>query len=187
MKHNSGEWNVLHNTQAGPGGMTLPAGTFIVSGKEDIAYIPVDQKHNANIIAAAPNMLKALIKAKNWMDHDFDKKMTEHDAAVYDETMEAINNAIKKSNTMKHTPGPYKAIKCVTQGEFVTETRIVSKDASVLATLGPCDVDNNASLFAAAPELFDAVRSLLKWVDKYDIPTEILHQARTAIKKATNP
>jgi hypothetical protein len=51
----------------------------------------------AKILEAFPDMLSALRKAKNWMDNDFDKKMTEHDMNVYDETMEAINNAIQKA------------------------------------------------------------------------------------------
>jgi|LakMenEpi03Aug12_release.lakeMendotaPanAssembly.Ray.scaffolds.fasta_scaffold1795720_2 hypothetical protein len=51
----------------------------------------------ARMLEAFPNMLNALRLAKAWMDDDFDKKMTEHDMNLYDETMEAINSAIQQA------------------------------------------------------------------------------------------
>jgi hypothetical protein len=49
---------------------------------------------NARLISAAPDMLYALRKAKNWIDGDASMDMDDHDHAIYNETMEAINAAI---------------------------------------------------------------------------------------------
>ena len=77
--------------------MTVSAGTFIVAGNEDIAYVPVDAKENANLLAAAPDLLSALVMAKNWLDCDVDRKMCDHDQGIYDDIMESINQAINKA------------------------------------------------------------------------------------------
>lgn len=72
--------------------------TSVVAFKADGPPITKNiQPENAALIAASPDMLSALRLAKAWMDEDFDQKMTEHDMAVYDETMEAINTAIQKA------------------------------------------------------------------------------------------
>jgi hypothetical protein len=42
-------------------------------------------------------MLSALRKAKNWIDGDASMDMDDHDHAIYNETMEAINAAITKA------------------------------------------------------------------------------------------
>ena len=55
---------------------------------------------NARLISAAPDMLSALRRAKDWMgvEGDYGKdKWEEHDQNVYDLTMEAINAAITKA------------------------------------------------------------------------------------------
>jgi hypothetical protein len=51
----------------------------------------------ARMLEAFPDMLSALHLAKDWMDDDFDKKMTKHDMNLYDKTMGAINNAIQQA------------------------------------------------------------------------------------------
>lgn len=43
------------------------------------------------------DMLSALKKARTWMDNEPDEKLYEHDKAIYDETMEVINAALKKA------------------------------------------------------------------------------------------
>ncbi len=55
------------------------------------------------------------------------------------------------------TPGNYHIERRTTPGQFVTDTLIVSDKGSVLATVGPCDIEENAQLFSAAPELAKAL------------------------------
>jgi hypothetical protein len=52
---------------------------------------------NARLISATPDMLSALRKAKAWIECDSDDSLNEHDQAIYDETMKAINDAINKA------------------------------------------------------------------------------------------
>ena len=56
---------------------------------------------------------------------------------------------------MKHTPGPWKVIRVTTTGQFVTERKIISEDNSVLANIGPCNIEANAKLIAKAPEMLE--------------------------------
>ena len=67
-----------------------------------------------------------------------------------------------KFRTPKHTKGPWRVEKRTTPGQFVTDTLITSMDGSVLATVGPCDVDRNAALLAEAPELLAVAIRLLE-------------------------
>lgn len=60
----------------------------------------------------------------------------------------------------KNTPGPWKIEKRTTRGEFVTTTHIVSKDGDHIAEVGPCNIEANARLVAAAPELLE----ILEWI-----------------------
>ena len=56
---------------------------------------------NATLIAAAPDMLEALKKAKNWIECDQDnyEEMTEYDKSVFDNTISSIHEAINKATT----------------------------------------------------------------------------------------
>jgi len=62
----------------------------------------------------------------------------------------------------KFTPGSWKMHKVNTEGEFVTERKIISEDGSVLANIGPCNIDPNARLIAKAPEMYDMIEDLRK-------------------------
>lgn len=57
----------------------------------------------------------------------------------------------------KYTKGPWRVEKRTTPGEFVTTTHIVSADGSHIANVGPCDIDKNAPLIAASPDLLEAL------------------------------
>jgi hypothetical protein len=52
---------------------------------------------NARLISAAPDMLSALRKAKDWMEDEELGWLDDHDKAIHAETMEAINAAITKA------------------------------------------------------------------------------------------
>lgn len=51
-------------------------------GEPDGTGIGPENTANAILCAAAPDLLSALVMAKNWMDCDFDKKMSDHDQAI---------------------------------------------------------------------------------------------------------
>ena len=71
----------------------------------------------------------------------------------------------------KFTPGSWKMHKVNTEGEFVTERKIISEDGSVLANIGPCNIDPNARLNAKAPEMYDMIEDLRKvLITVYDEP-----------------
>ena len=59
-----------------------------------------------------------------------------------------------------HTPGPWKVEKYITRREFVTDTKTTSADGSYLAKVGPCNIEANAQLIAAAPELLAALETV---------------------------
>ncbi len=61
----------------------------------------------------------------------------------------------------QHTPGPWKVETYTTRGEFVTETCVRASDQSYLAKIGPCNIEANASLIAAAPDMFRAIQTAL--------------------------
>lgn len=92
-------------------------------------------------------------------------------------------------STTKHTPGPWEAevrtpigITYVWQGG--TENAIAKVYAGVIE-----DAEANARLIAAAPELLDALQSLLARVSSDIIANQCWHEeqraARAAIAKAT--
>lgn len=62
---------------------------------------------------------------------------------------------------MQHTPGPWKLCGETTPGEFVTDRRIRTHDGSHIAHVGPCNIEANAKLIAAAPDLLAAARCAL--------------------------
>jgi hypothetical protein len=61
----------------------------------------------------------------------------------------------------KFTDGPWEVNYKRTRGEFVTETHIVSKDKSHIALVSPCAIEANAQLIATAPELLEALETML--------------------------
>jgi len=94
---------------------------------------------------------------------------------------------------MPHTPGPWKISKETTPGQFVTEVKIRSNDDSHVAVIGPCAVDANARLIAAAPDLLAALEECRDIIARLaqespdGIPmwaSAVHDQARTAIRKA---
>lgn len=80
----------------------------------------------------------------------------------------------------RHTPGHYKVCRYVNEGEFVTETCIRSDDESYLAKVGPVNIEANAALFAAAPDLLAALRYALRFC----APSADLSICHRAIDKA---
>ena len=54
---------------------------------------------------------------------------------------------------MKHTPGPWKVGRYLTQGQFVTETKITDMENSYLAKVGPVNIEANARIMAQAPKM----------------------------------
>lgn len=97
----------------------------------------------------------------------------------------------------KHTPGPWKVESRTTQGQFVTETHIVAEDGSHIAEVSPCEIEPNARLIAAAPELLEALRPLQVWAEharrearaygregEADYMGELADNARAAVAKA---
>lgn len=96
----------------------------------------------------------------------------------------------------KHTPGPWMVRKMREHYAIESETRRV---AEVRHASGPdWDSELDARLIAAAPELLEALRSCLEWME-FTIPKlnetnthrmnwgGPISKARTAIAKATNP
>jgi hypothetical protein len=90
---------------------------------------------------------------------------------------------------VNHTAGPWKIQKRTTPGEFVTTTHIVSvKDESHVARIGPCDIEGNAELIRAAPDMLAALEEIL-WLYEFD-PDDLetmdkgAELARIAVKKA---
>lgn len=90
--------------------------------------------------------------------------------------------------TDKHTQGPWKISKETTKGQFVTETHIRAANDWHIALVGPCEVDANARLISAAPDLLAALEHAIRVCeasdDKTGLAFSILTQARAAIKKA---
>jgi hypothetical protein len=91
MKHTPGKWKQNVDT--------------VWRGGEAIVCHPLNSTQSiadARLVAAAPDLLFALVMAKNWMDVEADygkDKWEEHDQAIYDDIMESINNAIKKATS----------------------------------------------------------------------------------------
>ncbi len=83
-----------------------------------------------------------------------------------------------------HTPGPFHITLNTTPGQFVTVTKIRDKHQSVVAVLH-VNSEGNGPLFAAAPELLQALKELC--ADKYladPINADRMKNARAAISKA---
>lgn len=91
----------------------------------------------------------------------------------------------------KHTPGPWKVVRCnpsPTSGEVM----ISGSNPGYLAEVRDCrsgDVDANAHLIAAAPELLDALQGLVRELSDSDDEglienAEPMIAARVAIDKA---
>ena len=72
----------------------------------------------------------------------------------------------------QHTPGPWKTEQRTTKGEFVTETHIVASDGSHIAEVSPCQIEENARLIAAAPDLLGACNAALVAIDSIMPPEE---------------
>ena len=85
-----------------------------------------------------------------------------------------------------HTPGPWKIEMRTRSGEFVRTTHITGTDGSHLANVGPCSIDANARLIAAAPDLLAALEDIVYLADTSDfyLPRNWLADARAAIAKA---
>lgn len=97
MNHTPGPWIVAYDRSVRP---ESDAWTTIAQQYDgrDGCILPKDQqKANAHLIAAAPDLLDALVMAKNWMECDYDRKMCDHDKAIYDDIMESINKTIHKA------------------------------------------------------------------------------------------
>jgi hypothetical protein len=62
----------------------------------------------------------------------------------------------------KHTKGPWKLVKKVTQGQFGTDYQIRNDDNWMIAEIGPNSQDANAALIAAAPEMLEALERIEK-------------------------
>jgi hypothetical protein len=75
------------------------------------------------------------------------------------------------------TPGPWHA----TPGHYETNTYIRSNDLTLVATVPD---GANARLIAAAPDLLEALRGVLRVADR---ATDEFDAARAAIAKATQP
>ena len=78
----------------------------------------------------------------------------------------------------KHTPGPWK----------IEEGCFVSAEGFVIARIIGCDSkknESNARLIAAAPELLEALESMLENWESGGISPYPIKQARAAISKAT--
>lgn len=89
-------------------------------------------------------------------------------------------------NEKKHTPGTWKVQERKIEGEFVTTTHIVSQDDSHIAIVGPCNIEANARLIAAAPDLLAALTDLVGGCGKEGdlFSSEAMEKARAAIAKA---
>lgn len=98
---------------------------------------------------------------------------------------------------VKHTPGPWRVVESI-DGYFAGRKTTVK--AGNLRVLSPWqhrphpefdEFEANARLIAAAPELLDALQSLLARVSSDIIANQCWHEeqraARAAIAKATNP
>jgi len=66
--------------------------------------------------------------------------------------------------TTTHTPGPWEVAQRTTPGQFVTETHIIGPHNDHVALVGPCEIDANARLIAAAPDLLDEARKQVTWL-----------------------
>jgi len=63
-----------------------------------------------------------------------------------------------------YTPGPWKTAQRTTRGEFVTETHIYSANGSHIAEVRPNQIDANARLIAAAPDLLEALNGIMSGI-----------------------
>jgi hypothetical protein len=91
MNYTPGPWRVTHH------GIKM----IKVENKDRVIFDGFHgEEANAKLAASAPDMLSALVMAKNWMsvEGDYGKdQWEEHDQAIYDDIMETIDNAIKKA------------------------------------------------------------------------------------------
>ena len=94
----------------------------------------------------------------------------------------------------KHTPGPWRlnsdALVCG-NGDLMMSIAICYDKSSAADGVSRDEMKANARLIAAAPELLDALQSLLARVSSDIIANQCWHEeqraARAAIAKATNP
>jgi len=85
-------------TEPSPGPWTAPPDkSFYVIGKNGGLIASCCSRKNAVCISAAPDMLDALRKAKNWMDVEDWDFLDEHDRSIIRDTLDSINNAINKA------------------------------------------------------------------------------------------
>lgn len=84
---------------------------------------------------------------------------------------------------MNHTPGSWKVTKTTIKGEFCWDYKIRAMDESVVCTVGPCEVEANAHLIAAAPEMLEALKNIIVW-DDGNLPGDLIDIAKQAILKA---
>lgn len=89
----------------------------------------------------------------------------------------------------KHTPGPWKIEKRSTHGQFVITTHIVAQDKSHIAEIGPCLIEGNSNLIAAAPEMLKMLEAVISHNnalhDQYKISPALIEHIESIIKKAT--
>ena len=91
-----------------------------------------------------------------------------------------------KTHTHTHTPGPFHITKNTTTEQFVTETKIRDEHQSVIAVLH-VNSEGNGPLFAAAPDLLEALRYLDDAINEPSLKIDLVaasNRARAVIAKA---
>ena len=85
----------------------------------------------------------------------------------------------------KYTPGPWNCRRASAAGREIIVSEISPVDVAVLShrNKSQIEIDANARLIAAAPEMLDALIEILGW--QTNLPFNVIAQARAAIAKAT--
>ena len=89
-QHTPGPWKVIRR-----GNQTGQTAVFIVGGGSNEPV--VGKPENANLIAAAPEMLDVLIKVSKRLEMDFVQDDPTGWGEIYRPLFESVNNAIRKA------------------------------------------------------------------------------------------
>jgi hypothetical protein len=91
---------------------------------------------------------------------------------------------------LKHTPGPWHAVKYATRTEILARRKAQRAHTSVALVYGTDDDDSeqadaNANIIAAGPDMLDALQSFPGFTDNATVGDAWIEKMRAAIAKAT--
>ena len=87
---------------------------------------------------------------------------------------------------VKHTPGPWRLVWWGNEAYPYPLSILAENDGAWIARDGHVSSDANARLIAAAPDMLEALRGMLRLAEAANVSERIIcHEARAAIARAT--